>query len=90
MNSKIEAAAATYVAPKLMRNFKLRWLLYGAAAYYGLRLMSKRGIFPTQADAALDVIDRGIGAVKQRVGMSGGSRTSDITSGIDDQVGLSH
>jgi hypothetical protein len=51
--------------------FKFSWLLWGAAAYYGLKLMSKRGIFPEQSDKALDLINRGISAAKQRAGLGG-------------------
>ena len=59
MDKKIQHAATALMAPKLLNGFKVRWLFYGAAAYYALRYMSKRGLFPTQADAALEVIDRG-------------------------------
>lgn len=76
MNPNITQAAGTYLAPKFLRAFRLRYLIFGAMAYYGLRLMSKRGIFPEQADAALDVIDRGIGALKNQVGL--GSTTSQV------------
>lgn len=69
MNPTIETVAAGYIAPKVLSRFRFRWLIYGAAAYFGLRYMSKRGIFPKQADAALDVIDKGIDAVKTQVGM---------------------
>lgn len=69
MNKTIETAAAAFVAPKLLSGFKFRWLVYGAAAYFALRQMSKRGIFPKQADAALDVIDDGLDMVKAKVGL---------------------
>ena len=60
MNKTTEAVSAGY-------NFKLRWIAYGALAYFGLRMLSKRGILPKQADAALDVIDKGIDRVKEQV-----------------------
>jgi hypothetical protein len=69
MNQAITDAAGGYLAPKIMRGFRLRWLVYGAAAYYALRFMSKRGIFPNQADAALNAIDNGLAAIKSRVGL---------------------
>lgn len=69
MNTAIRDVAGAVVAPKLMRSFRFRWLFFAAAAYYGLRLMSKRGIFPEQADAALNVIDNGIAALKNQVGI---------------------
>jgi hypothetical protein len=58
--------------------FKMSWLLYGAAAYYGLRLLSKRGFFPASADQARDLIDRGINTVKQQVGMNNRDEQSSI------------
>jgi hypothetical protein len=67
MNKTTEALAAGYIAPKVIGGFKLRWIAYGVLAYFGLRMMSKRGIFPKQADAALDVIDKGIDTVKNQV-----------------------
>jgi hypothetical protein len=67
MNKTTEALAAGYIAPKVLGGFKLRWIAYGALAYFGLRMMSKRGIFPKQADAALDAIDKGIDTVKNQV-----------------------
>ena len=71
MNANVTNAATALVAPKLMKNFKLRWLVYGAAAYYGLKYMSSRGIFPKQTGAALDLIDKGIDVAKERVGFGG-------------------
>jgi len=79
MNPTVTNAAAPYIAPKVLRGFRLRWLIYGAAAYYALRLMSKRGIFPKQTDAALDAIDRGLGAVKNQVGIGGTTSPVDMT-----------
>lgn len=70
MAKAIQNAAATAAGAKMLRGFRLRWLVYGAAAYYALRLMSKNGIFAKQADAALDVIDRGIATAKERVGFT--------------------
>lgn len=76
MNPTIKTAATAYIAPKLLKGFRLRWLVYGAAAYFGLRMMSKRGIFPKQADAALDAIDKGIDVVKTQVGLHKADTTS--------------
>ena len=67
MNKTTEALATGYIAPKVISGFKFRWIAYGVLAYFGLRMMSKRGIFPKQADAALDVIDKGIDTVKNQV-----------------------
>jgi hypothetical protein len=75
-NKKQVAAKAS---PAFLKNFKFSWLLYGAAAYYGLKFMSKRGIFSTQADAALDVIDQGIDMAKQTVGLGAKSEQPSAT-----------
>ncbi|RYZ84641.1 MAG: hypothetical protein EOP04_17610 [Proteobacteria bacterium] len=69
MASIIETAAASVVGPKLVRNFRFSWLVYGAAAYLGLRYMNKRGMFPQQTGAALDLVDKGIGMAKEHFGI---------------------
>ncbi len=78
MNTTLNTAAAAALAPKVLRGFRFRWLIYGAAAYYGLRLMSKRGIFPKQTDAALNVIDRGLDALKSQVGL----KSPEVPTGV--------
>ena len=94
MESTFQKAAASYVAPKVMRNFKLRWVIYGAAAYYGLKLMNKRGILPNQTGAALGFIDKGIDLAKRQIGFGG--RFSGLTSStasnnaISGDTSLSH
>ena len=67
MNPTIETAAHAYLVPKIARNFKMKWVIYGAAAYYGLRFLRSRGIMANQADFALNLIDRGIHTVKNAV-----------------------
>ncbi len=78
MANKAKMIAGT----QMLRGFRLRWLVYGAAAYYALRLMSKNGIFAKQADAALDVIDRGIDTVKTQVGFTGPSPIKDLSRDV--------
>lgn len=69
MNRKVKTAAKGFIAPKLIaRGFRLHWLAIGAAAYFGLRYMNKRGIFPEQTKTALDLIDRGIDIAKEQIG----------------------
>lgn len=51
-------AAASIAGTQLLRRAKWSWLGYGVAAYVGLRLMRKFGIFENQADQALRLIDR--------------------------------
>lgn len=69
MDATIADAAKVAVAPKLMKNFKFSWLIYGAVAYYALRLLNKKGIMPKQTDAALNLIDKGVDFAKSQVGL---------------------
>lgn len=69
MNHHVKKAATAYIAPKLIaRGFRMHWLAMGALAYFGLRFMNKRGIFPEQTKSALDLIDRGIDMAKEQIG----------------------
>jgi hypothetical protein len=54
---------------KVARKIDYRLVGYGAAAYVGLRVMRRLGIFPTQAEAVLKEIDGAIGAVKVATGL---------------------
>ena len=81
MNSQLETAAAAFVAPKLLSKFRFRYLVYGAAAYYGLKYLSSRGVFPKQTGAAVDLIDKGIDLAKNQVGF-GSSSISDVASSM--------
>jgi hypothetical protein len=56
------------LVPAILSQVKLRWIVYGVAAYYGLKLLSKKGLLPQQADAALDVVDQGIDLAKEKIG----------------------
>lgn len=69
MNPALESAATAYIAPKIVRGIKLRWVFYGIAAYYGLKYLNKRGILPKQTDAALNVIDQGLASAKSLAGI---------------------
>lgn len=53
------------VAPTVARRMTWSWVGYGLAAYVGLRLMRRFGIFEPQADKAIRLIDRN---AKQMVG----------------------
>lgn len=78
MNPTLEKAAAAYVAPKVIKGFQFRWLIYGAAAYFGLKYLNKRGILPNQTGAALNLIDRGLDLAKEQMGY--GSHVSNRTN----------
>jgi hypothetical protein len=64
----IADTATTVLAPKILKNFKFSWLVYGVAAYYGLKFLNKKGIMPKQTSAALDLVDRGVDFAKSQVG----------------------
>lgn len=80
MNSNFKTAAAAAVAPRLIRGFRFSWLIYGAAAYFGLKYLNKSGILTKQTGAALDAIDQGIEAVKQKVGFESNKTESNSAS----------
>jgi hypothetical protein len=69
MDTLLKNAAATYMVPRVARGFKMSWLVYGAAAYFGIRYLNKRGILPAQTGAALNFVDQGINMVKRQVGL---------------------
>lgn len=69
METMLKNAAAAYVVPKVARGFRMSWLVYGAAAYFGIRYLNKRGILPAQTGAALNFVDQGINLVKRQVGL---------------------
>lgn len=79
MNQAVETAATAYLAPKILRNFRLSWLAYGALAYLALRYMKNKGILPNQAGAALDAIDRGVESAKNKFVVA---KTSELEAPI--------
>jgi len=79
MNQAIETAATAYLGPKILRNFRPSWLVYGALAYLALRFMKSKGMLPDQADAALDAIDRRIETAKGKFGVA---KTSELEAPI--------
>ena len=68
MDSNFKSFTTGAMAPQLIKGFRLSWLLYGAAAYFGLKYLNKSGILTKQTKAALDFIDHGIETVKEKVG----------------------
>jgi hypothetical protein len=56
--SALTDTATTLAGAQLMKRAKWTWLGYGVAAYVGLRLMRKFGIFDKQADQAIQFIDQ--------------------------------
>ena len=80
MNSNFKTAAAATVAPRLIRGFRFSWLIYGAAAYFGLKYLNKSGILTKQTGAALDAIDHGFQSIKQQVGLDSNKTESSSAS----------
>jgi hypothetical protein len=58
--SALTQTAKTIAGAQLMKRAKWTWMGYGVAAYVGLRLMRKLGIFEKQADQALRFIDKNV------------------------------
>jgi hypothetical protein len=79
-SSTIKNMAAASVAPTVLKNFKLRWVFFGVAAYYGLKLLNKKGVLPKQTDAALGFIDQGIDMAKEKMGFSSSSVSSTAST----------
>ncbi|MBC7421168.1 MAG: hypothetical protein H7328_10605 [Bdellovibrio sp.] len=69
MDSIVKKVAAAYVAPKILKRLKWQYLVFGVAAYYGLKLLSKKGVLPKQTGAALDFVDKGIDMAKKQIGI---------------------
>ncbi len=81
MNKNISNAAKTFGGAKLLKGFRLSWLVYGAAAYYGLKFLNKKGIMPKQTDAALGLMDKGIDFAKGQVGLKQSPTKSALNKG---------
>ncbi len=64
----ISGAALSAVGPAIVRRAKWSWLGYGLAAYVGLRLARRYGVFGEFPNRALDMID---GTVKTAAGSVG-------------------
>ncbi len=77
MNSTIvKNLAAAYIVPALLTRVKLRWIALGVIAYYGLKILSEKGVLPDQAHKALDAVDHGIDLAKEKIGFSKDSSKS--------------
>jgi len=68
-SSMIQSAAAAVVGPKLVRNFRFSWLVYGAVAYFGIRYLNKKGVMPKQTEFAMNAMNRGIDTAKEHLGL---------------------
>lgn len=68
MDAKQMAATAipTY---GILKNFKFRWIVYGAVAYYGIRYLNQRGVMPKQTGFALGLFDKGFALAKRQMGL---------------------
>ena len=80
MESNFQNATQASIAPRLIKGFRFSWLMYGVAAYFGLKYLNKRGIFPKQTHAALGFMDKGIDFAKNQVGFGKSSKSDSFKS----------
>lgn len=69
LKSIVGPAAAAYVGPKLAKNFRFSWLVYGAAAYFGIRYLNRKGVLPKQTGMAMNAMNRGLDTAKEHLGL---------------------
>lgn len=73
--------AAAYVVPIILARIKLRWIAFGVVAYYGLKILSEKGLLPAPAHRAMNAVEHGIDLAKEKIGFSeGGSKLASSTS----------
>ena len=75
MNSTIKNVATAYLGPKILKRFTWQYVALGIAAYYGLKLLSRKGILPHQTGKAVDLIDQGIDFAKEQIGIKPAARS---------------
>jgi hypothetical protein len=75
MNKTIENSAKTLLGARALKGFRWHWLLYGVAAYFGVRFLYKKGVFPKQTGAALDIMNRGVEYAKHQIGIPAAPET---------------
>ena len=78
MTPTVKNLALGILVPAVLSRIRLRWVAFGVAAYYGLRLLNQKGVLPQQAHQAFDSIDRGIDAAKEKIGFSKSTSSSSI------------
>ena len=84
MDNTFTKTAGIMAAPRALRAVRFKWIVWGVAAYYGLKYLNKRGIMPDQTGAAIGLIDKGIDYAKSQIGMgqdSSLSGSSDFITG---------
>lgn len=78
MNKTFENSAKALVGSRVARGFRFSWVLYGAAAYFGVRYLYKKGILPKQTGAALDLMNKGVEYAKARIGLAPSQEPSPV------------
>lgn len=86
MDNTFNKTAGFLAAPRVLSGIRFKWIVWGVAAYYGLKYLNKRGIMPDQTGAALGFIDKGIDYAKSQMGFSKGSSASSGTAGSSDFI----
>lgn len=77
MDSFFKSATMAAVAPQVLKRVKWQWIVYGAAAYFALKYLNKRGIFAKAKKPIRDFIDVEASAVQEKVDL-GDYRPSDV------------
>ena len=78
MNKTLENSAKALVGSRVAKGFRFSWLLYGAAAYFGVRYLYKKGILPKQTGAALDLMNKGVEYAKTQMGLAPSQEASPV------------
>lgn len=76
MNSFLKSAAIAAVAPKVLKNVRWQWVLYGAAAYFTVKFLVQRGILSAGAQKN-DYIDAEATSYSEKINV-GDYRPSDV------------
>jgi hypothetical protein len=91
MNKSLENSAKALVGGRIAQGFRFSWLLYGAAAYFGIRYLYKKGILPKQTGAALDLMNKGVDYAKNQIGISAPAPQAQTKSpNLDDSSIVHH
>lgn len=76
MSSLFKSAAIAAVAPKVLKNVRWQWVLYGAAAYFAVKFLVQRGILSTGFKKN-DFIDAEATSYSEKIDL-GDYRPSDV------------
>ena len=58
MQKQIKKTAKRVLGRKLYKKMDFNLLLYGVAAYYGIKFLNSRGYLPTEASGLFETVER--------------------------------